>query len=186
MHLSVRQLMNWPVHQSCLLEERKNLLLNLDPWKSLGFAVWLSVEVSFRSCLGSCKTREPFLARSLTTWECYIKSILKKHHSVVVLRGDVWMSDWYRLHLWSKGSPWLEHSADDHWDWLQFLVLSNSSELWRKFSRFFVLHLFSLHESSNAALQNAKMINAKNCTEIGFHVDLGGERTFPNQAENLM
>lgn len=76
MHLSVRQLMNWPVHQSCLLEERKNLLLNLDPWKSLGFAVWLSVEVSFRSCLGSCKTREPFLARSLTTWECYIKSIL--------------------------------------------------------------------------------------------------------------
>lgn len=49
-----------------------------------------------------------------------------------------------------------------------------------------MLHLFSLHESGNTALQSAKMINAKNCTEIGFHVDLSGERTFPNQAENLM
>lgn len=49
-----------------------------------------------------------------------------------------------------------------------------------------MLHLFSLHKISKIALQSAKAINAKNCKEIGFHVDRSGEKTFPNQAENLM
>lgn len=118
-----QSVLNLPVHQSCFLEERKNLLINLDPWKPLGFPV--SVEVGFRSCLAI--SLPDFSQCGSATWKAS------------------WAFSccpaWWCLNEWLVQVPSADqrqpitgvYSADDHWGWLQCLVLSNFSELWRRF-----------------------------------------------------
>lgn len=57
-----------------------------------------------------------------------------------------------------------------------FLVCQTPDNFGESLQGFSML-LFSLRGSSiDTALQSAKVLNAKNCTEIGFHVDPSAER----------